>query len=122
MEQKFTAATLINDAPVVFNDASLEDSWRPENYSGKFFGPTRLRKALYKSRNLVSIRILREIGIKSAIDYATRFGFKPEQLPRNLSLALGSASVPPIDVATAYATFANTGLSLIHISEPTRLV
>ena len=109
LEQKFTAATLINDAPVVFNDSSLEDSWRPENYSGKFFGPTRLRKALYKSRNLVSIRILREIGIKSAIDYATRFGFKPEQLPRNLSLALGSASVPPIDVATAYATFANTG-------------
>ena len=109
LEQDFTAATLINDAPVVFNDASLEGSWRPENYSGKFFGPTRLRKALYKSRNLVSIRILREIGIKSAIDYATRFGFKPQQLPRNLSLALGSASVPPIDVATAYASFANQG-------------
>lgn len=109
LEQNFTAATLINDAPVVFNDASLEDSWRPENYSGKFFGPTRLRKALYKSRNLVSIRILREIGVKSAIDYASRFGFNPKQLPRNLSLALGSASVPPIDVATAYATFANQG-------------
>jgi len=109
LEQDYTAATLINDAPVVFNDASLEDSWRPENYSGKFFGPTRLRKALYKSRNLVSIRILREIGISAAINYATRFGFKPEQLPRNLSLALGTASVPPIDVATAYATFANQG-------------
>jgi len=109
LEQDFTAATLINDAPVVFADASLEDSWRPENYSGKFFGPTRLRKALYKSRNLVSIRILREIGIKSAIDYASRFGFKPEQLPRNLSLALGSASVPPIDIATAYASIANQG-------------
>jgi penicillin-binding protein 1A len=109
LEQDFTAATLINDAPVVFNDVSLEDSWRPENYSGKFFGPTRLRKALYQSRNLVSIRILREIGITSAIDYATRFGFKKEQLPRNLSLALGSASVPPVDVATAYATFANQG-------------
>ncbi|MBT4999243.1 MAG: penicillin-binding protein 1A [Oceanospirillaceae bacterium] len=109
LEQDFTAATLINDAPVVFNDASLEGSWRPENYSGKFFGPTRLRKALYKSRNLVSIRILREIVIKSAINYATRFGFKPQQLPRNLSLALGSASVPPIDVATAYASFANQG-------------
>ena len=68
-----------------------------------------MRKALYKSRNLVSIRILREIGIKSAINYATRFGFKPQQLPRNLSLALGSASVPPIDVATAYASFANQG-------------
>jgi penicillin-binding protein 1A len=109
LEQNFTAATLVNDAPVVFNDASLEGSWRPENYSGKFFGPTRFRKALYTSRNLVSIRILREIGIKSAIDYATRFGFKPQQLPRNLSLALGSASVPPIDVATAYASFANQG-------------
>lgn len=109
LEKDFTAATLINDAPVVFNDASLEDSWRPENYSGKFFGPTRLRQALYKSRNLVSIRILREIGTKAAIDYATRFGFKAEQLPRNLSLALGSASVPPIDVAKAYASFANTG-------------
>ena len=109
LEQDFTAATLINDAPVVFNDASLEGSWRPENYSGKFFGPTRLRKALYKARNLVSIRILREIGIKSAINYATRFGFKPQQLPRNLSLALGSASVPPIDVVTAYASFANQG-------------
>ena len=109
LEQEFTAATLINDAPVVFNDANLEGSWRPENYSGKFFGPTRLRKALYKSRNLVSIRILREIGIKSAINYATRFGFKPQQLPRNLSLALGSASVPPIDVAAAYASFANQG-------------
>nr|MCS5557931.1 peptidase [Oceanospirillaceae bacterium] len=60
-------------------------------------------------RNLVSIRILREIGIKSAIDYASRFGFKPEQLPLNLSLALGSASVPPIDVATAYASIANQG-------------
>ena len=112
LEKSFTAATLINDAPVVFNDASLEDSWRPENYSGKFFGPTRLRKALYKSRNLVSIRILREIGITSAINYATRFGFKPEQLPRNLSLALGSASVPPIDVAAAYATFANQGYQI----------
>ncbi|MCO4838386.1 MAG: penicillin-binding protein 1A [Oceanospirillaceae bacterium] len=109
LEKEFTAATLINDAPVVFNDASLEDSWRPENYSGKFFGPTRLRKALYQSRNLVSIRILRELGVRSAIDYATRFGFKPEQLPRNLSLALGSASVPPIDVAAAYASFANKG-------------
>ena len=112
LEQGFTAATLINDAPVVFNDASLEDSWRPENYSGKFFGPTRLRQALYKSRNLVSIRLLREIGTSKAINYAVPFGFKPEHLPRNLSLALGSASVPPIDVATGYAAIANTGYAV----------
>ncbi len=112
LEQGFTAATLINDAPVVFNDASLEDSWRPENYSGKFFGPTRLRQALYKSRNLVSIRLLREIGTRKAINYAVPFGFKPEHLPRNLSLALGSASVPPIDIATGYAAIANTGYAV----------
>ncbi|MCP4879485.1 MAG: penicillin-binding protein 1A [Gammaproteobacteria bacterium] len=112
MEQGFTASTLINDAPVVFNDASLENSWRPENYSGKFFGPTRLRQALYKSRNLVSIRLLREIGTRKAINYAVPFGFKPEHLPRNLSLALGSASVPPIDVATGYAAIANTGYAI----------
>jgi penicillin-binding protein 1A len=112
LEQGFTAATLINDAPVVFNDASLEDSWRPENYSGKFFGPTRLRQALYKSRNLVSIRLLREIGTRKAIDYAVPFGFKPEHLPRNLSLALGSASVPPIDIASGYAAIANSGYAV----------
>lgn len=112
LEKGYTAASLINDAPVVFNDASLEDSWRPENYSGKFFGPTRLREALYKSRNLVSIRLLREIGTKYAINYAVPFGFQAEHLPRNLSLALGSASVPPIDVATAYAAIANTGYAV----------
>ena len=112
LEQNFTAASLINDAPVVFNDRSLEDSWRPENYSGKFFGPTRLRQALYKSRNLVSIRLLREVGVSTTINYAVRFGFKPEHLPRNLSLALGSASVPPIDVATSYAAIANSGYAV----------
>ncbi|MDP6189362.1 MAG: penicillin-binding protein 1A, partial [Gammaproteobacteria bacterium] len=112
LEQEFTAASLINDAPVVFNDKSLEDSWRPENYSGKFFGPTRLRQALYKSRNLVSIRLLREIGVGTAIDYAVPFGFKPKHLPRNLSLALGSASVPPIDIATGYAAIANQGYAV----------
>jgi penicillin-binding protein 1A len=109
LEQGFTAASLINDAPVVFDDASLESTWRPENYSGQFFGPTRLRQALYKSRNLVSIRILRQIGINRALQYAGKLGFDTQKLPRNLSLALGSASMPPIDLATAYASFANGG-------------
>lgn len=109
LEKGFTPATLINDAPVVFDDPALESAWRPENYSGKFFGPTRLRVALMKSRNLVSIRILRSIGVDYAIDYISRFGFPPQDLPRNLSLALGSASVTPLQLARGYAVFANGG-------------
>ncbi len=105
----FTPATLVNDAPVVFPDASLEDVWRPENYSGRVFGPTRLREALTYSRNLVSIRLLRRIGVGNAIDHLEPFGFPAEQLPRNLSLALGSADVTPLQLARAYAVFANGG-------------
>jgi len=105
----YTAATLINDAPVVFKDSYLEGFWRPDNYSGKFFGPTRLRKGLIKSRNLVSIRILRDIGINYAIDYAGQFGFEASELPKNLSLALGSATLTPLQIARGYAILANGG-------------
>ncbi len=105
----FTPATIINDAPVVFDDSSLEASWRPENYSGKFYGPTRLRHALIHSRNLVSIRILDRIGIPYAIDYLTQIGFKREQLPRDLSLALGSATLTPLELVSHYAVLANGG-------------
>ncbi len=104
-----TAATVYNDAPVVFHDDALEGEWRPSNYSGRFFGPTRLREALVKSRNLVSIRVLREIGIPYARDYALRFGFAPDDLPKDLSLALGSAAVTPIELAGAFSVFANGG-------------
>jgi penicillin-binding protein 1A len=109
LENGFTAATIVNDAPIVFSDSLLETSWRPENSSGKFYGPTRLRKALYLSRNLVSIRVLRSIGINSAIAGMARFGFDEGTLPRNLSLALGSANITPLELATAYAVFANGG-------------
>ncbi len=109
LEKGYSTASIINDAPVVFDDVGLENVWRPENYSGQFYGPTRLREALTHSRNLVSIRLMRDIGINYVIDYAKRFGFNPEQLPNNLSLALGSGSAAPIDMATAYATFANGG-------------
>jgi len=109
LEQGFTAASLINDAPVVFEDPGLEAAWRPENYSGKFYGPTRLRLALTKSRNLVSIRLLRSIGVGVALDYAARFGFRTELLPRDLSLALGSGTVAPLELARGYAVFANGG-------------
>lgn len=105
----FTPATLVNDAPVVYKDNALEGTWRPENYSGHFFGPTRLREALVHSRNLVSIRILQRIGVAPTVDYLQRFGFTADELPRNLSLALGSASVTPLELARGYAVFANGG-------------
>lgn len=109
LEHGFTAASTINDAPVVFEDASLETAWRPENYSGKFFGLTRLRYALTKSRNLVSIRLLRSIGINNAINHITNFGFTEDELPKNLSLALGTANVTPLQMARGYSVLANGG-------------
>ena len=104
-----TPASIVNDAPIVFSDAELERDWKPQNYSEKFFGPTRLREAMVNSRNLVSIRLLREIGIPYATDYITSFGFDPAELPGNLSMALGSASLIPLSIARGYATFANGG-------------
>ncbi len=104
-----TAATIYNDAPVVFHDSALEAEWRPENYSGRFYGPTRLREALVKSRNLVSIRVLRGLGLRRALDYVERFGFEIDKLPPDLSLALGSGSVTPLQLVNAYAVFANGG-------------
>ncbi len=109
LENGYTPATLINDAPVVFDDPGLEDEWRPENYSGKFFGPTRLRQGLTKSRNLISIRLLRAIGIRTALKHVSKFGFNTKQLPRDLSLALGSGSITPFELTTGYAVFANGG-------------
>ena len=113
LEQRFTAATLINDAPVVFDDPGLEATWRPENYSGKFFGPTRLRYALTHSRNLVSIRILRKMGIQRTLDYVSRFGFNTNDLPHDLSLALGSGAVAPLQMAEGYAVLANGGYHIL---------
>ncbi len=109
LAKSFTPATLINDAPVVFEDDALEASWRPENYSGRFFGPTRLRKALYKSRNLVSIRILNAVGIRHATRFVSKFGFNEDEIPHDLSLALGSAEVSPLQQARGFAVFANGG-------------
>ncbi|MCW8931166.1 MAG: penicillin-binding protein 1A [Gammaproteobacteria bacterium] len=112
LNKGYTTATLINDAPVVFKDSYLEGFWRPDNYSGKFFGPTRLRKGLIKSRNLVSIRILRDIGINYAVDYVKCFGFMESELPKNLSLALGSATLTPMQIAQGYAILANGGYDI----------
>ena len=105
----FTPASVILDAPVVFDDPALEDTWRPENYTGKFYGPTLLREALVQSRNLVSIRLLQAIGIGYARNYVSQFGLPAERMPGDLTLALGSASFTPLEMGRAYAVFANGG-------------
>jgi len=112
LENGATASTLINDAPIVFEDKNLEAAWRPENSSGKFYGPTRIRKALYNSRNLVSIRLLKETGVRRTLKTIKKFGFDMSALPKDLSLALGSAALPPIDIAKGYSMIANGGYKI----------
>jgi penicillin-binding protein 1A len=109
LEQGFTPATMVLDAPIVIEGSGLEGLWRPENDSRHFYGPTRLRDALARSRNLVSIRILRALGVDYAVDYAQRFGFEPAELPHNLTVALGTAQLTPLEMARGYAVFANGG-------------
>ncbi|MDX1900517.1 MAG: penicillin-binding protein 1A [Gammaproteobacteria bacterium] len=109
LDKGYTLATLINDAPVVYQNPTDESIWRPQNAERRFYGPTRLRDGLIHSHNLVSIRLLEQIRVSYAINYATRFGFVPSQLPAELSLALGTAAVTPLQMAAAYAIFANGG-------------
>lgn len=104
-----TTATLINDAPIVFEDSELETAWRPTGAGSRFYGPTRLREALYRSLNLVSIRLLKQIGIGTAISTLRDFGLPVQRFPRDLSLSLGSAAITPLELATAYTAFANGG-------------
>jgi penicillin-binding protein 1A len=114
LDRGYTPASIINDAPIVFEDNELERTWKPQNFSEKFFGPTRLREAMVNSRNLVSIRMLQDIGVRPAREYISRFGFTIEDLPANLSMALGSATLPPLSMARGYAAFANGG----HLVDP----
>ena len=109
LENGFTAASIINDAPIVYDDPSIEDKWRPENYSGRTFGPTRLREALRRSRNLVSIRLLHAMGVRNALRHVEKFGFDIDELPGNLSLALGTGSITPWQLASSYTVLANGG-------------
>ena len=109
LENGFTPASVINDAPIVIENTATGVTWRPENDGGTFSGPTRLRQALYRSRNLVSIRILRSIGIPVAIKSLERFGFDTSNVPRDLTVALGSHALTPLQMATGFATFANGG-------------
>ena len=111
LEKGFTPASMVDDAPISF-PASFTGSggaWEPHNFDGKYEGPMRLRTALTKSKNMVSIRVLNAIGVEYAQDYITRFGFAQKDHPAYLTMALGAGSVTPWQMAQAYAVFANGG-------------
>lgn len=113
LEKGFTAATVINDAPLRFEAGQTGgEAWEPKNYDGSFDGPMRLRTALAKSKNLVSVRIMQAIGPKYAQDYIVRFGFDPKLNPPYLTLALGAGGVTPMQMAVGYSAFANGGFRI----------
>lgn len=109
LDNGFTAASLINDAPVVFYDEYLDKVWRPKNDTNTFLGPIPMREALYKSRNMVSIRILQALGVDRARNCISKFGLNKDDLPPNLSMALGTATLTPMEIASAWTVFANGG-------------
>lgn len=108
-DKGMTPASVLLDAPIVYENSELEGAWRPENSDHIFKGPMRLREALVQSRNLVSIRLLQEIGVGYARNYITRFGFEKERIPNNLSMSLGTGSFTPMEMAEAYSIIANGG-------------
>jgi len=110
LEKGLSPSTIINDAPISFDGAQTGgQAWEPKNYDGKYEGPMSMRKGLTKSKNMVSIRILHKIGAKYGQEYATRFGFDADKNPPYLTLALGAGAVTPLQMAGAYAVFANGG-------------
>lgn len=110
LENGFTPATIVNDAPVVFENTGTDaDEWRPQNNSGQFYGPTRLREGLVKSLNLVTIRVLLSVGVARAINYIRPFGLPDSAMPPNPTMALGSGEATPRDMAAGFAVFANGG-------------
>jgi penicillin-binding protein 1A len=110
LEKGFTAASVINDAPLTFSASQTgSESWEPKNFDGKFEGPMRMRTALAKSKNLVSVRILQSITPQYAQDYIGRFGFDPKMHPPYLTMALGAGNVTPLQMLGAYSIFANGG-------------
>jgi penicillin-binding protein 1A len=110
LEKGFTAATVVNDAPLSFGSSQTgSEPWEPKNYDGKYDGPMRIRTALARSKNLVTIRVLQAIGTQYAQDYITKFGFDAKLHPPYLTMALGAGGVTPLQMATAYSVFANGG-------------
>jgi penicillin-binding protein 1A len=111
-DKGFTPASVIPDAPIVVDEEGKEQAWRPKEFESRFAGPVRLREALALSKNLVSVRLMREIGGDYTWKYVTRFGFDKSQLPNDLTLALGTADLSPLQVAIGYSTFANGGFKV----------
>ncbi len=110
LEKGFNPGTVINDEPIVISASQTgSQAWEPHNYDGKYEGPMKMRTALAKSKNMVSIRILQSIGTRYAQDFATRFGFDAAKHPPYLTMALGAGSVTPWQMVTAYSVFANGG-------------
>jgi penicillin-binding protein 1A len=109
MDNGFTPSSIIVDSPIIYDDPAQELKWKPSNYSEKFYGPTPLRTGLVKSRNVITIKLVQKLGIQAVIQYAKRFGIE-EELPEDLSIALGSMAITPIGLTSAYTVFANLGL------------
>jgi penicillin-binding protein 1A len=118
LERGFTPASLINDAPIVLPGGTGTEEWRPQNINKRFYGPTPLREALVRSRNLVSVRLLRATGLGPAMRHVAAFGFTPAATPPNLTFALGSGQVTPLEMARGFSVFANGGyLVTPHVIE-----
>ena len=117
----YNLSSLINDAPIVFEDENLESEWRPQNYTGEFYGLISMREALTKSVNIVSIKLLRELGIENSHAHIQKFGFKKSRLPNDLSLALGSGNFSPAEMVRGYSVIANDGfISDMHYIDSIR--
>ncbi len=111
-DKGYTPASIVIDAPIVIDEAGMEQAWRPKEDANRFDGPIRLREALAKSRNLVSVRLMRAIGADYTWNYVQRFGFDKSQLPNDLTMALGTASLSPLQMVNGYSTFANGGFKV----------
>ena len=109
MDKGFTPVSIIIDSPVVYDDPSQGGKWKPQNYEEEFYGPTLLREALIHSRNVVTVKLLQEIGVGYVIDYARKLGIQSD-LVHNLSLGLGSSDVTLLEIVRAYTAFANGGM------------
>ncbi len=109
LDAGFSTASVIDDAPLEIWEPGMPQVWRPENYDGSYKGPMRMREALVQSRNLVSIRLLRAVGVSKALDHIRAFGFEPDALPHNLTLALGTATLSPLDMTRGFGVLANGG-------------
>ena len=109
MDNGFTPSSIIIDSPIIYDDPTEELKWKPSNYSEKFYGATTLRTGLTKSRNVITIKLVQKLGVQAVIQYARRFGLG-EELPEDLSIALGSMGVTPLELTSAYTVFANLGL------------